>query len=77
MSLEHATSWGCRSLLTYMMDMNQIHGLIERLIYMISSTCQIQASLAPPSADYHWNWNECRKNYARCSQPQLQYLQGD
>ncbi|KAK7291764.1 hypothetical protein RIF29_07159 [Crotalaria pallida] len=39
-------------------------------------TWQIQASLAPPSADYRWNWIECRKNYARCSQPQLQYLQG-
>ncbi|XP_019455599.1 PREDICTED: pectin acetylesterase 10-like [Lupinus angustifolius] len=39
-------------------------------------TWQIQASLAPPSADYRWNWNDCRKNYARCSQPQLKYLQG-
>ncbi|KAJ1418746.1 Pectinacetylesterase/NOTUM [Sesbania bispinosa] len=39
-------------------------------------TWQIQASLAPPSADYHWNWIECRKNYARCSAPQIQYLQG-
>ncbi|KAH1201030.1 Pectin acetylesterase 10 [Glycine max] len=39
-------------------------------------TWQIQASLAPPSADYHWNWYECRKNYARCSAPQIQYLQG-
>ncbi|XP_027331637.1 pectin acetylesterase 10-like isoform X2 [Abrus precatorius] len=36
----------------------------------------IQASLAPPSADYRWNWIECRKNYARCSAPQIQYLQG-
>ncbi|XP_057446017.1 pectin acetylesterase 10-like isoform X2 [Lotus japonicus] len=37
---------------------------------------QVQESVAPPSADYHWNWMECRKNYARCSSPQIQYLQG-
>lgn len=38
---------------------------------------QVQESVAPPSADYHWNWMECRKNYARCSSPQIQYLQGN
>ncbi|KAI4335124.1 hypothetical protein L6164_013801 [Bauhinia variegata] len=39
-------------------------------------TWQIQASLAPPSTDYHWNWVDCRKNYARCSSWQIHYLQG-
>ncbi|KAJ4843729.1 Pectin acetylesterase 12, partial [Turnera subulata] len=28
---------------------------------------QIQSSLAPPSADPHGYWNDCRKNNARCS----------
>ncbi|XP_015570617.2 pectin acetylesterase 12 [Ricinus communis] len=37
---------------------------------------QIQSSLAPPSADPHGYWNECRKNHAKCSAPQIQFLQG-
>ncbi|KAK4856081.1 hypothetical protein QYF36_013947 [Acer negundo] len=37
---------------------------------------QIQASLAPPSADPHGRWHECRNNFARCSASQIQFLQG-
>ncbi|KAF7845562.1 phosphatidylinositol/phosphatidylcholine transfer protein SFH9 isoform X1 [Senna tora] len=39
-------------------------------------TWQIQASIAPPSADRRWNWFECRKNYLSCSASQINYLQG-
>ncbi|KAJ9681616.1 hypothetical protein PVL29_017830 [Vitis rotundifolia] len=37
---------------------------------------QVQASLAPPSADPHGYWNECKKNHAQCSPSQIQFLQG-
>ncbi|KAK9161895.1 hypothetical protein Syun_008236 [Stephania yunnanensis] len=37
---------------------------------------QVQASLAPPSADPHGYWHECRMNHARCSPSQIQFLQG-
>ncbi|CAL1407805.1 unnamed protein product [Linum trigynum] len=37
---------------------------------------QIQSSLAPPSADPHGLWNDCRKNNARCNPSQIQFLQG-
>ncbi|KAK1592182.1 hypothetical protein Q3G72_020873 [Acer saccharum] len=37
---------------------------------------QIQASLAPPSADPHGRWHECRNNFARCSASQIRFLQG-
>ncbi|KAK9136510.1 hypothetical protein Sjap_007104 [Stephania japonica] len=37
---------------------------------------QVQASLAPPSADPHGYWRECRMNHARCSPSQTQFLQG-
>ncbi|WCJ26822.1 Pectinacetylesterase family protein [Euphorbia peplus] len=37
---------------------------------------QIQSSLAPPSADPHGYWGECRKNHAKCSANQIQLLQG-
>lgn len=37
---------------------------------------QIQSSLAPSSADPHGYWTACRKNHARCSASQIQYLQG-
>ncbi|KAF6163476.1 hypothetical protein GIB67_029325 [Kingdonia uniflora] len=37
---------------------------------------QLQASLAPPSADPHGYWRECRLNHAHCSASQIQYLQG-
>ncbi|KAH7573915.1 hypothetical protein JRO89_XS03G0226600 [Xanthoceras sorbifolium] len=39
-------------------------------------TWQIQASLAPPSADPHGRWHECRNNFAHCSASQIQFLQG-
>ncbi|KAM7478563.1 hypothetical protein LguiA_026776 [Lonicera macranthoides] len=37
---------------------------------------QVQASLAPPSADPHGYWLECKLNHARCSALQIQFLQG-
>ncbi|CAK8544498.1 unnamed protein product [Lathyrus sativus] len=37
---------------------------------------QIQSSLAPPSADPHGYWHDCRLNHAKCTRPQLQFLQG-
>eukprot|EP00258_Populus_trichocarpa_P010826 XP_002318919.3 pectin acetylesterase 12 [Populus trichocarpa] len=37
---------------------------------------QIQSSLAPPSADPHGYWSNCRKDHSKCSASQLQFLQG-
>lgn len=37
---------------------------------------QIQSSLAPPSADPHGFWHECRLNHAKCSSTQIHFLQG-
>ncbi|XP_068334536.1 pectin acetylesterase 3 [Pyrus communis] len=36
---------------------------------------QVQASLAPRSADPHGVWNECKGNYALCNSSQIQFLQ--
>lgn len=38
---------------------------------------QIQASLAPPSADPAGYWRECSQNHAKCSPAQLRFLQGN
>ncbi|KAH9670236.1 Pectin acetylesterase 10 [Citrus sinensis] len=37
---------------------------------------QIQSSLAPPSADRHGHWHDCRLNHAKCSASQIRFLQG-
>ncbi|CAK9154991.1 unnamed protein product, partial [Ilex paraguariensis] len=37
---------------------------------------QVQASLAPPSADPYGVWHDCKMNHARCSASQIQFLQG-
>ncbi|XP_058077761.1 pectin acetylesterase 12-like [Magnolia sinica] len=37
---------------------------------------QIQASLAPTSADPRGVWRECKLNHARCDGSQIQFLQG-
>ncbi|KAL1312886.1 hypothetical protein HN51_039458 [Arachis hypogaea] len=37
---------------------------------------QIQSSIAPPSADPHGYWHDCRLNYAKCTTSQIQFLQG-
>ncbi|KAJ4825580.1 Pectin acetylesterase 6 [Turnera subulata] len=37
---------------------------------------QIQASLAPSSADPHGYWNACKRNYLRCNSSQIEFLQG-
>ncbi|XP_062003059.1 pectin acetylesterase 6-like isoform X3 [Rosa rugosa] len=36
---------------------------------------QLQASLAPPSADPNGLWNECKSNRANCNLSQIQFLQ--
>lgn len=36
---------------------------------------QVQASLAPPVADPHNSWHECKLNHARCSASQIGFLQ--
>ncbi|PRQ45021.1 putative pectinacetylesterase/NOTUM [Rosa chinensis] len=36
---------------------------------------QLQASLAPPSADPNGLWNECKSNHANCNLSQIQFLQ--
>ncbi|XP_031101732.1 pectin acetylesterase 12-like [Ipomoea triloba] len=37
---------------------------------------QLQASLAPPSADPHGSWHGCTLNNQKCSASQIQFLQG-
>ncbi|KAK8542424.1 hypothetical protein V6N13_137001 [Hibiscus sabdariffa] len=37
---------------------------------------QIQSSIAPPSADPHGHWHDCRLNNAKCSASQIRLLQG-
>ncbi|KAE9446723.1 hypothetical protein C3L33_21369, partial [Rhododendron williamsianum] len=37
---------------------------------------QVQASLAPPSADPAGYWRDCKMDHARCSSSQIQFLQG-
>ncbi|XP_028792359.1 pectin acetylesterase 12-like isoform X1 [Neltuma alba] len=36
---------------------------------------QLQASLAPPSADPRGSWNNCKSNHANCNSSQIQFLQ--
>ncbi|CAN1199907.1 Pectin acetylesterase 6 [Linum perenne] len=36
---------------------------------------QIQASLAPPSADPNGNWDLCKKNHAQCNSTQINFFQ--
>lgn len=38
---------------------------------------QLQASLAPRSADPQGHWTECKLNHAFCNSSQIQFLQGD
>ncbi|XP_051132951.1 pectin acetylesterase 10 [Andrographis paniculata] len=37
---------------------------------------QVQASLAPPTADPHGNWHNCKQNNELCSESQIHFLQG-
>ena len=45
--------------------------------WSLSLTKQLQSSIAPPSVDPAGQWHDCRLNYAKCSQPQIQFLQGN
>ncbi|KAJ7977763.1 Pectin acetylesterase [Quillaja saponaria] len=36
---------------------------------------QVQASLAPPSADPHGLWNDCKSDHAHCNSSQIQFFQ--
>ncbi|XP_021897202.1 pectin acetylesterase 3-like isoform X2 [Carica papaya] len=51
---------------------------IKTPMFLLNSaydTWQIQASLAPPSADPKGYWNECKKDHLRCNSSQIQFLQ--
>lgn len=45
------------------------------IIYL--SISQIQASLAPPSADPQGYWHECALNHGKCTSTQIEFLQGE
>ncbi|KAL6186183.1 hypothetical protein ACLB2K_042304 [Fragaria x ananassa] len=45
------------------------------LVNAAYDTWQIQASLAPPTADPSGRWNECKKNHARCTSRQINFFQ--
>ncbi|XP_050236884.1 pectin acetylesterase 6 isoform X2 [Mercurialis annua] len=36
---------------------------------------QVQASLAPPTADPQGSWKECKQNHAQCNSSQIQFFQ--
>ncbi|CAI0540767.1 unnamed protein product [Linum tenue] len=36
---------------------------------------QVQASLAPPTADPHGDWDDCKKNHAECNATQINFFQ--
>ncbi|CAL1398794.1 unnamed protein product [Linum trigynum] len=36
---------------------------------------QVQASLAPPTADPHGYWDDCKKNHAECNATQINFFQ--
>ncbi|XP_027367532.1 pectin acetylesterase 12 isoform X1 [Abrus precatorius] len=51
---------------------------IETPLFLLNAAYdvwQVQASLAPPSADPLGSWNDCKSNHANCSSSQLQFLQ--
>ncbi|BAT95207.1 Pectin acetylesterase [Vigna angularis] len=51
---------------------------IETPLFLLNTAYdvwQVQASLAPPSADRLGSWNECKSNHANCSSSQIQFLQ--
>ncbi|KAL9318776.1 hypothetical protein ACSQ67_015293 [Phaseolus vulgaris] len=53
---------------------------IETPLFLLNTAYdvwQVQASLAPPSADRLGSWNECKSNHANCSSSQIQFLQAD
>ncbi|KAL2325694.1 hypothetical protein Fmac_024752 [Flemingia macrophylla] len=51
---------------------------IETPLFLLNAAYdvwQVQASLAPPSADPLGSWNDCKSNHANCSSTQIQFLQ--
>lgn len=38
---------------------------------------QVQASLAPPTADPHGYWSDCKSDHAHCNSSQIQFFQGN
>ncbi|KAK7269526.1 hypothetical protein RIF29_22257 [Crotalaria pallida] len=51
---------------------------VETPLFLLNAaydSWQVQASLAPPSADPLGYWNDCKLNHANCSSSQLQFLQ--
>lgn len=57
---------------------NLINGVRTPLFILNAAydSWQIQSSLAPPSADPHGYWHDCRLNHAKCNPSQLLFLQG-
>ncbi|KAF4371754.1 hypothetical protein G4B88_030858 [Cannabis sativa] len=73
-------------LIAFSLPLFQTHGeeftVITWDAYRVYSKCyiscvdqQLQASLAPPSADPSGSWNECKLNHAHCNASQIQFLQ--
>ncbi|XP_058754135.1 pectin acetylesterase 2-like [Vicia villosa] len=51
---------------------------IETPLFLLNAAYdvwQVQASLAPATADPLGSWNECKSNHANCSSSQIQFLQ--
>ncbi|TKY52391.1 Pectin acetylesterase 6 [Spatholobus suberectus] len=51
---------------------------IETPLFLLNAAYdvwQVQASLAPPTADPLGSWNDCKSNHANCSSSQIQFLQ--
>ncbi|MED6185998.1 Pectin acetylesterase 12 [Stylosanthes scabra] len=51
---------------------------IETPLFLLNAAYdawQVQASLAPPSADPNGLWSDCKANHANCNSSQIQFLQ--
>lgn len=54
-------------------------GNIKTPLFLLNAaydSWQVQSSLAPPVADPHSLWNDCKRNNEKCSASQIQFLQG-
>ncbi|MCD7470147.1 Pectin acetylesterase 10 [Datura stramonium] len=54
-------------------------GNIKTPLFLLNAaydSWQVQSSLAPPVADPHGLWHDCKRNNEQCSASQIQFLQG-
>ncbi|XP_055807864.1 pectin acetylesterase 12-like isoform X1 [Solanum dulcamara] len=54
-------------------------GNIKTPLFLLNAaydSWQVQSSLAPPVADPHGLWHDCKRNNEKCSASQIQFLQG-